>query len=247
MQPDIVQHLWTPRCATPELCDGEVHVWSASLAVSELELERMRAVLSRDEILRSERSPLVQEQNRFAMGRGFLRHALAPYLEIPANEIQFTYGHAGKPYLVNNPRDIHFNISHSGDIALVAVTAEREIGVDVERICPMPEMDDIVARFFSDDAKLEFQSAPMAERVQVFFKCWTEREAICKCTGDGIADEKPPAVQGIGVVPLFPAAGYVASLAVNGTAVKVRTWRWPQSTKAAITDQLPAVATGVFL
>jgi 4'-phosphopantetheinyl transferase len=247
MQLDDVQHLWTPQCATPPLSDGEVHVWSASLTLADFELEAMRAVLSRDEILRSERSPLMQERNRFTAGRGLLRHVLAQYLDIQAQEIQFTYGHAGKPYLVANPLNIHFNISHSGDVALVAVTAAREIGVDVERICTMPEMDDIVVRFFSDDAKREFQSAPLAERVQVFFKCWTEHEAMTKCTGDGIADEKPLAPHGMTVLPLFPAVGYVGALAVSGAAARVRTWRWQQCDPVGTTAHSATVATSVFL
>jgi 4'-phosphopantetheinyl transferase len=242
-----VQHLWTPRGTIPELCDGEAHVWSASLAVSRFELEQMRAVLSSDELLRSERSPLIEERNRFTVGRGLLRQVLAPYLNVEADELQFTYGHAGKPYLVNNPHNIHFNISHSGDIALVAVTRAREIGVDVEKISDMPEMDDIVSRFFSDGAKAEFQSAPVADRLEVFFKCWTEREAISKCTGDGIADEKPLSVQGITVIPLSPAMGYVGALAINGPAVKVRTWRWAQSGNAVGTEPFAVAVTGAFL
>jgi 4'-phosphopantetheinyl transferase len=247
MQHDDVQHLWTPGGATAELRDGEVHVWSASLDVADAELDRMRDVLSSDELQRSKRSPLIKERNRFTVGRGLLRHIVATYLEIKPREIQFKYGHAGKPYLVDNRRNIHFNISHSGDIALIAVARSREIGVDVEKICDMPEMDEIVSRFFSDEAKGDFQSAPISDRTRVFFKCWTDREAISKCTGDGIAEEKPLSTQGISVVPLFPALGYVGALAINGSSIKSRTSRWPQSGNAVDTEPATAAPTGVFL
>lgn len=226
MRRDDVQHVWTPCFGTPELHDGEVHVWSASLKVSKFQLEQLRAVLSQDEILRSERSPLIEERNRFTVGRGVLRHVLAPYVNADPQQIRFTYGHAGKPYLIDNPFSIHFNMSHSADLALVAVTRGREIGVDIEKVCDMPEMEDIVLRFFSDDAKTEFQSAPIAERVQVFYRCWTEREAISKCTGDGIAEDKPMPIAGISVIPLFPAMGYAGSLAISGAALKLRTWQF---------------------
>jgi 4'-phosphopantetheinyl transferase len=253
MRLDDVHHLWTPCFGTPELHEHEAHIWSASLNVSDAQLKQMRAVLSRDEILRSERSPLIEERHRFTVSRGVLRHVLAPYVGVDARDIQFAYGHAGKPYLIDNTGNIHFNMSHSGDLALVAVTRSREIGVDVEKLCDMPEMDDIVVRFFSDSAKAEFQSAPIAERVQVFFRCWTEREAISKCTGDGIADDKPLPVEGISVIPLLPAIGYVGSLAINGPALKLRTWNFaaPASAdKQSSCDAAPAeaaTANGRFL
>lgn len=247
MRRDPIQHLWTPRVAVPDLCDGEAHLWSASLTARDFELEQMRAVLSHDERLRSERSPLIEERNRFAVGRGLLRHVLASYLQVDAPQIQFAYGHAGKPYLVDNPRNIHFNISHSGDIALIAITRAREIGVDVEKICDMPEMEDIVSRFFSDAAKAQFQSVPVADRVGTFFKCWTEREAVSKCTGDGIAEDTPSSVEGISVAPLFPAIGYVGAFAITGSAVKLRTWRWAQSANPVGTERFTPAATGVFL
>lgn len=244
---DDVQHLWTPSDATPDLSVGEVHVWSASLIVSDLQLARFRAVLSHDEIARSECSPLLDVRNRFIVGRGLLRQVLAAYVQIEPSAIQFAYGHAGKPHLVDNAHDIQFNISHSGDLAVIAISRTHEIGVDIERICDMPEMPEIVSRFFSDDAKAEFQSAPIEDRVSVFFKCWTEREAISKCTGDGIAEDKPVPTKGITVIPLSPAIGYVGSLAVRGPSLKVQTWHWEHSRLSVDTERFTAAASGVFL
>jgi 4'-phosphopantetheinyl transferase len=242
------QHLWAPLAEPPVLRDGEVHVWSASLCLDPQELSLMREVLSPNELERCERSPLFEERNRFVAGRGLLRHLLAPYLHREPAEIQFAYGYAGKPYFPDDSTDVEFNISHSGDFALVAVTTGREVGVDVERICDMPEMDEMVRRFFSDSARAEYQqSATPADRLQVFFKCWTEKEAISKCTGQGIADEQPLFVENISVIPLVPAIGYAGALAISGPALKLRTWRWQHSCRSVDTEPAFAAATGVFL
>ncbi len=234
MQRDDLQLLWAPCPSAASLRDDEVHVWSASLCLTSEQLAQMRAVLSRDEQLRGEKSPLIEQRNRFIAGRGLLRHILAPYAGVEPQDLQFAYGHAGKPYLPENAEGLRFNMSHSGNLALVAVTRSCEVGVDVEHVCEMPEMDYIVLRFFSDGARAQFQSANAADRLQVFFKCWTEQEAISKCTGEGIAEERPACPSGIHVTPLAPAIGYAASLAVNGAALKLRTQHFllPSSTTA---------------
>ncbi|MGZ4964752.1 MAG: 4'-phosphopantetheinyl transferase family protein [Limisphaerales bacterium] len=222
-------------------------MWSASLSIDPGTLDAMRNVLSTDELLRCEHSPLVSEQNRFIAGRGSLRHILAEYLDTDPCAVQFAYGHAGKPFLTDAPHDIKFNISHSGDLALIAVSAGREIGVDVELMSELPEMTEIADRFFSDEARAEFLSAPAGDRVEVFYKCWTEKESISKCTGQGITEEYPVPADDITLTRLSPAHGYAASLAVGGPPLNVRTWRW--SHKALSVDsELPCSAvTGVFL
>lgn len=210
-------------------------------------LQGLRHLLSPDELGRCQRSPLIHEQNRFIAGRGALREILASYLEIAPAAVQFAYGHAGKPYLINGTRDIRFNISHSADLALIAVSLKHEIGIDLEFMAEMPEMADIAARFFSESAKAEFFCAEPDDRMNTFYKCWTEKEAISKCTGVGITEENPKPSDGITLMPLSPASGYAASLAVLGNGLNVQTWRWNRSLISVDTEQIAAAATGVFL
>lgn len=210
-------------------------------------MDGLRNILSTDELIRSERSPLVHEQNRFVAGRGSLRQILASYLDIHPAEVQFAYGHAGKPYLVNATRDLRFNVSHSGDLALIAVSLQSDIGVDVEFMCDIPEMTDIVSRFFPDSAKDAFFSATPAKRMSIFYKCWTEKEAVSKCTGVGITEEESQPHHGIALMPLAPARGYAASLAMIGYDLNVRTWHWNRTLAGAVTAHATAAATGVFL
>lgn len=108
----------------------------------------------------------------WARSRGVLRALLARYLDADPRELQFALGAHGKPRLQSEPREtggdggsgpgehLRFNLSHSGELMLLAVTAGREVGVDVER-----------AR--------EHHSAE-------FLRAWTRREATVKCLGMGL-------------------------------------------------------------
>jgi len=129
--------------------------------------------------------------------------------------LKFALHEKGKPYLASEP-EIRFNLSHSREMALVAVAREIEVGVDIERVRPLPEYAAIAQRFFPPD------TAP-PKSVRDFFRHWTRFEALLKAHGAGLygAGATPPgdcSVIEIDVGPRFSAA-----LAVEGPvpAVKV--------------------------
>jgi len=60
---------------------------------------------------------------------------------------------------------------------------EREIGVDIEHVRPIPEADQIANRFFS--ARENAVSCTASEPQARVFNCWTQ-EAYVKAIGDGL-------------------------------------------------------------
>ncbi len=52
----------------------------------------------------------------------------------------------GKPYLENAPH-IKFNFSHTKGKAVVAVAIEVEVGVDIERLRPVSDLQQIAERY----------------------------------------------------------------------------------------------------
>jgi hypothetical protein len=68
-----------------------------------------------------------------------LRDILGRYLRVAPAGIAFVYGAHGKPGLERDryDTDLQFSIADSGGIALVAVTAGRAVGVDVEEMRPL--------------------------------------------------------------------------------------------------------------
>lgn len=119
--------------------------------------------------------------------RWALRDVLGRYLELEAAEIELHFGSRGKPMLAAPDPPLRFNLSHSGGLALVAISQEREVGVDVERL---------------------------RERPVAFYESWVRREAVAKCLGTGLGVPLPRA--SVSVAEIDAQAGFVAAVAIAG-------------------------------
>ena len=111
----------------------EVHVWKVRLDPGDLREHRAPGRLSADELLRAQRFPFERERRRFTVCRAALRAILGGYLERQPCELTFLHGaHESRDWILErHARLVRFNVSHSHELALVAVSGERELGVDV--------------------------------------------------------------------------------------------------------------------
>jgi len=230
-------HAPFPRLPLPP---DEIHVWTICLDIAGWRDRLAPGWLSDDELLRAERSPFEQERRRFAVCRATLRAILGRYLERPPCELSFGKGPYGKPCLdpERHREPIRFNVSHSDELALVAVSRERELGVDLERVRPLDGIDDIVAQHFAPAERLALSRVPPTTRLATFYGYWTLKEACLKACGVGLsraladfdvtrAGNHPiylPDIFGAGTERywtgrrLDPAPGYVAALVGEGRA-----------------------------
>jgi 4'-phosphopantetheinyl transferase len=169
-----------------ELSGREVHVWTVRTEGSAAVAGWFEQLLSPDEKARAARFRFEHLWCSFVIARGALRIMLGRYLNISPVKIVFEYGEKGKPALA--PRTgIDFNLSHSGGLAVFAFTAGREVGVDVERIRPLSDMQSIADRFFSCEEAAELSSLAPNHRERGFYLCWTRKEAYIKASGDGLS------------------------------------------------------------
>lgn len=114
-----------------------------------------------------------------------LRFVLSHYLsESPVN-IKYDFTAHGKPFLKN--RSLQFNLSHSDKIAVIAVTADADIGVDIENLIRDVEYDELGNRFFSEAEYSKLCNAKPEEKRVTFFNCWTRKEAFIKAIGEGLS------------------------------------------------------------
>lgn len=233
------------------LAANEVHVWAAWLAVSGAALAKFAATLSVAEQERAARFHFEQHRRRFIAGRGLLRELLARYLQLESGRIEFAYGAAGKPMLATNASQtaVQFNLAHSEDLVLIAITRECPVGIDVEKVRPLKEAEELVARFFSPHEHAVFQKLTDAEKPAAFLNLWTRKEAWLKATGEGIARSlhlvevtfEPGAPARLLKVPdhlaqslpwtvhdLNPARGFTAALAVAAERPIVQCRRWEE-------------------
>lgn len=144
-------------------------------------------VLSLAERQRAERFRFRHDRLAFRASRVALRVILGGRLGADPGAIDFTLGPHGRPS-VADAGDLTFSLSRSAPLALVALTRGRPVGVDIERIRPLDDLEAMAARFFSASEVRSLRSVPEPDRTDAFFACWTQKEAVAKATGVGLDD-----------------------------------------------------------
>lgn len=166
------------------LADHEIHLWSSSVLKTESIKEKLYSTLSPDERERAARFRFSEQRRAYIVTRGLLRSILSCYVGIKPGKLQFAYGVRGKPTLTDIP--IYFNVSHSKDMAVYAIAREAKLGVDVEYIRPMPDLESIAKQFFSAAEYDDLLALEVGQRCEAFFNCWTRKEAYLKAIGEGL-------------------------------------------------------------
>ena len=161
------------------LKEGELSVWRIRL--DEVDEERCLPLSAR-ELDRAARFRFEKDRLRYTRSHGALRSILAAVTNAP---LDFAEREHGKPYLPAAP-EVRFNLSHSHEIALVGVALEVEIGVDIERVRPVPNCESIAERFFPPSEAAAFAAAPREAREREFFRRWARIEAVLKAQGVGL-------------------------------------------------------------
>lgn len=146
---------------------------------------------------------------RLAASPAALRQVLAVYLGEESELIRLEEGERGKPRLAEAPGRLRFNLSHSGELALVAVSGEVEVGVDVERLRP--------------------------KRGEAFYRRWAAYEAHVKCLGSGLLRARHTPLEPVAVRPIEVGPGYAAAIAARAPELPpLRGWTFgPARQKAA--------------
>ncbi len=167
----------------------ELHLWTFNHGEFESDLTELRSWMSADEVTKAERFVTEKLQTSFVLSRSFLRGLLAKYLRCHPREVSFTLGAYGKPSLAATDSDsqLSFNLAHSGVITLCAVGLSKDIGVDVEQMRDIDDMENIARRFFAPLEVARLNALPECEKKEAFFRCWTAKEAFIKATGEGLS------------------------------------------------------------
>ncbi|BAZ49759.1 4'-phosphopantetheinyl transferase HetI [Nostoc sp. NIES-4103] len=233
--------MWLPAPTDLTLLSDEVHVWRIDLDRPQGQLQNLAATLCADELARAERFYFEEHRQRFIAGRGILRSILAGYLGIEPQQIKFDYQPRGKPVLADAfaQSGLAFNLSHSQGLGLCAVNYTRQIGIDLEYIRPMSDVESLAERFFLHREYDVVRSLPIDQKQEVFFRYWTCKEAYLKATGEGIAQLEQveialtptePArlktIENWSLLELVPADNYLAAVAVAGFGWHLKCWQY---------------------
>ncbi len=187
---------WEPGIALARPEPGETHVWRIDLdpAPDCATFEQLQPwhVLSEEERARARRFVRFRDGRRFAVCRGSLRLILGELSDSDPSALAFRFGAGGKPELAGPlssgsiPR-LRFNVTHSDDLALIAVSLDRELGVDLERLRTIGEAERIVGSYFTAAEQAQFAAFDERDRMVGFLRGWTRKEAILKAKGVGLA------------------------------------------------------------
>ncbi|HKE89398.1 MAG TPA: 4'-phosphopantetheinyl transferase superfamily protein [Gemmatimonadales bacterium] len=219
----------------PTLDAGEAHTWRVSLDVSRDTTARLYATLSGDERNRSARLRFGRDRQHFIVAHGAMREVLGCYLAVQPGHIRFVYNEFGKPSLGPELGSaLNFNLSHSAGLALIAIVAGADIGVDLEYIRPQFDYDEIARCCFSAADVENLRSVPAHRYAAAFLACWTKKEAYVKARGEGLAMPLPSFSgrrlhRAWSIYSLRPAAGFVGALAIEGSRWRVRHRHWHAS------------------
>lgn len=112
-----------------------------------------------------------------------LRAILARRLGCEPERVGLERGRHGKPFVRGGP---WFSLSHSGPEALVAVSGDRPVGVDIERVRPDRAVERLARRWLARDETAAIETLDSAQRAAAFHDCWVGKEAYVKGLGEGL-------------------------------------------------------------
>ena len=161
------------------LIPGQVSVWRVRL--DDPQPDGFPAPSAGEEA-RAARFHTAAMRQRYLRAHRALRAILARVIGAP---LDFAATEKGKPYLPAAP-ELRFSLSRSHGMALIGVALEVDIGVDVERLRPIAEYQDVAERFFPPSEAAAFAATPPAAREREFFRRWTRVEAMLKARGVGL-------------------------------------------------------------
>ncbi len=168
---------------------SNVHVWLANLSIDDQVFNNFHQYLSPDERRRADHYAYTKDRRNYISSHGILRNIMACYLHCHPVDVAFMNSIDGKPALdlPEQPSGLEFNLSHSSGFAAIAVTQGLKVGIDIELVHLLPDMDLIAAYFFSDDERAALSKLPDEEKMAGFFRCWTRKEAYLKAIGRGLS------------------------------------------------------------
>ncbi len=178
--------IWqTPN--TFELTSQHVFVWQIYIPDFISHVSTDFNLLNEKEKARAKAFKFDRDRESFIVSHAALRKILGRYLKLPPENIQFEFNEHNKPRLLTPYNaDVHFNLSHSHDYALVAITLNHDVGVDVEYMRETRDLENIAKRFFSQAEFDEYQQLPAQQKLEGFYNAWTRKEAFIKAIGKGL-------------------------------------------------------------
>lgn len=222
---------------------GDVDVWWIDLDRIE---DDSPSLLTHDERLRAERFRSPRDRGHWISARVALRQILTGYTGTKPAQLQLTHGTHGKPALAGES-SLRFNLAHAGERAIVAISWDREVGVDLEAIDPCLDVMPLLAVSCCEVEAARIAALAPDARAEGFLIGWTLKESYLKGIGTGLS--RDPRTVDVTLLPddraivterlaeteepqwsvrlLRPGPGWVAAVAAPGQVLSMAEYHWP--------------------
>jgi len=147
----------------------------------------LRTLLDEDELARYRAYRQPADRARFVTGRALVKAMAAERLQRRPVDISLSLrcprcgGAHGKPTI----EGVEFSVAHAGERVAVAMTTAAPVGIDVE-VVGTSDLDELAEQALSADELQRWHALATDEQPAAFFRQWARKEAVLKCTGDGL-------------------------------------------------------------
>lgn len=169
----------------------EVHLWCAcheEINDASL-LKKYHSLLNNVEREQQQRFYFIKHQKRYLITRALVRTVLSFYSNITPKEWRFSKNQYGKPFIDHLLTDVplYFNVSHTEGMIILAVSLEKEIGIDIENIDREIDWLQLAKKNFSPIEYEQLLALSTNQQKERFFDLWTLKEAYIKACGMGLS------------------------------------------------------------
>lgn len=170
-----------------DLAVDVIDVWTAPLDVNDDRMAGFLETLSPRERKRVAALPEERAARQYVVSRAMQRRLLAAYVGGTPAEIEFGFEAMGKPTLTSpNGIDLRFNTTHSGNLVIIAISKGRDVGIDVEKVRPVPRALKVAKRCYSTHEYERLAALPADQLDRAFLSIWVKREGTAKARGDSV-------------------------------------------------------------
>ena len=151
-----------------------------------LDNSELSSYINKDDQVKAEKLRSIEDKRTVLICNTFLRMILSRKLNKNPHDIIYIEDITGKPRIKDNP--IFFNISHTRDSFAIAISEQFNIGVDLEKVNRVLDIEPVIRRVFSRKEN-EYIHRSGGKTRDRFFLLWTRKEALLKAIGTGIISQ----------------------------------------------------------
>lgn len=115
------------------------------------------------------------------------RQLVAAYTSCPPERQAWERDPRGRPLLAEPGGGLHVSLSHAGGVVAAALAWDGPVGVDVERLRPLPDRGALARTALAGSEQDAVDGLPPERRDAQLLRFWTRKEAVAKALGSGLA------------------------------------------------------------